>query len=271
MSFLFIGASALTLAACGGGGGTESAEETTATIEDVTTVVAEAADDTVETASAAADSAEDMVDSATDTAADAADAVEDTAADAMDTVEDTATDAMDATEEVATDAMDTAGDMIDGATDAVEDAAEDVVEDVTEAATDAAESSGALDIATAAGVAADKVSADTVSAYQALTGDPAAGRRVFTKCMSCHVVAEGQNRVGPSLYGIIGREAGSIEGFRYSSANSDSGITWTEPVMFAYLEKPQEFIRGTTMAFPGLPSAQERVDVIAYIKQESGQ
>lgn len=102
--------------------------------------------------------------------------------------------------------------------------------------------------------------------YASLTGNADAGKRVFVKCRACHVVEEGQNRVGPSLYGIVGREAGSVEGFNYSEANANSGITWTEEVMFEYLENPQEYIPGTRMIFPGLPSAQDRADVIAYLK-----
>lgn len=102
--------------------------------------------------------------------------------------------------------------------------------------------------------------------YAAFTGDPANGKKVFVKCMACHVVTEGQNRVGPSLYGIVGRSAGAIAGFNYSAANKNSGITWTEDVMFAYLKNPQAYIPGTKMVFPGLPSGQDRADVIAYLK-----
>ena len=102
--------------------------------------------------------------------------------------------------------------------------------------------------------------------YAAFTGDATAGKRVFVKCLACHVVTQGQNRVGPSLYGIVGRPAGSIAGFAYSTANKNSGITWTEEVMFAYLKNPQAYIPGTKMVFPGLPSGQDRADVIAYLK-----
>lgn len=102
--------------------------------------------------------------------------------------------------------------------------------------------------------------------YAAFTGDAAAGKKVFVKCLACHAVAEGQNKVGPSLYGIVGRPAGSIPGFNYSAANKNSGITWTEDVMFAYLKAPQQYIKGTKMVFPGLPSGQDRADVIAYLK-----
>ncbi len=103
-----------------------------------------------------------------------------------------------------------------------------------------------------------------------LTGDPEAGRRVFARCRSCHVLEEGVNRVGPSLYGIIGREAGSVEGFRYSEANASSGVTWTEENLFEYLENPREYIPGTIMAFPGLRDEQDRADVIAYIEANGG-
>ncbi len=107
---------------------------------------------------------------------------------------------------------------------------------------------------------------DGASGYAALTGDANKGKRVFTQCMSCHAVAEGQNRAGPSLYGIVGRPAGSVERFRYSRANADSGIVWTEDSLFAYLENPQAYVPGTTMAFRGLRKPQDRADVIAYLK-----
>lgn len=98
------------------------------------------------------------------------------------------------------------------------------------------------------------------------TGDAANGQRVFTQCRTCHQVQPGRNMVGPSLYGILGREAGSVEGFRYSDANANSGIVWTEEVMYEYLENPARYIPGTIMAFPGLRREQDRVDVIAYLK-----
>lgn len=103
-----------------------------------------------------------------------------------------------------------------------------------------------------------------------LTGDPAAGRRVFVRCQTCHVLDEGVNRVGPSLYGIFGRTAGTVEGFRYSNANANSGVVWDGEVMFEYLENPRAFMPGTIMAFPGIRSAQERADVIAFIKANGG-
>ncbi len=102
-------------------------------------------------------------------------------------------------------------------------------------------------------------------AFADLTGDAAAGETVFAQCRTCHLIDEGKNGVGPSMYGIIGRTAGSVEGFRYSDANANSGVVWTPEVMFEYLEAPREFMPGTRMAFPGLKNPQDRADVIAYL------
>ena len=102
-----------------------------------------------------------------------------------------------------------------------------------------------------------------------MMGDPVNGEAVFKKCMTCHVLTPGVNKVGPTLHGIIGRTAGSVEGFSYSKANKESGIVWTEQEMFIYLENPQKTVPGTKMAFAGLKKPQDRADVIAYIQQES--
>lgn len=102
-----------------------------------------------------------------------------------------------------------------------------------------------------------------------LTGDPVAGQRVFGQCRTCHAVEAGVNKVGPSLHAIIGRQAGTIPNFRYSTANKNSGITWSEDVLFAYLENPREYIPGTYMSFVGLKQPQQRADVIAYLKTQS--
>ncbi|MBX7483544.1 c-type cytochrome [Qipengyuania qiaonensis] len=102
--------------------------------------------------------------------------------------------------------------------------------------------------------------------FASLTGDAAAGKTVFAVCMSCHSRDEGVNNVGPSLYNIVDRQAGTIEGFNYSDANKNSGITWTEEELFVYLKDPQAKIPGTKMVFPGLPDPQKRADLIAFLK-----
>lgn len=101
------------------------------------------------------------------------------------------------------------------------------------------------------------------------TGDPAKGQRIFAQCQTCHSIAAGENRIGPSLNGIIGRPAGSVEGFAYSAANKGSGLTWTEQQLWTYLENPQRTIRGTIMAFAGIKDPQQRADVIAYLKENA--
>ncbi|MFZ4070014.1 MAG: c-type cytochrome [Caulobacterales bacterium] len=101
------------------------------------------------------------------------------------------------------------------------------------------------------------------------SGDVAGGAKVFKQCASCHVVAAGQNRVGPSLHKLIGRKSGTAPGFKYSKANMSSGITWTEQELFTYLENPRAKIKGTTMAFVGLKDPKQRADVIAYIQANS--
>lgn len=103
-----------------------------------------------------------------------------------------------------------------------------------------------------------------------LTGDPDQGERIYKRCMACHSLAKGENKVGPSLYGIFGRPAGTVEGFRYSDANLNSGVTWTPEIMFEYLENPRSFMKGTRMAFPGLRPPQQRADVLAYIAANGG-
>lgn len=97
-------------------------------------------------------------------------------------------------------------------------------------------------------------------------GDVAAGKKVFRKCQACHVVEKGKNRVGPSLYGVIGRKAGSVDGFKYSDAMSSYGEVWTEEALDNYLQSPRDVVKGTKMAFPGLKKAEDRADVIAYLK-----
>jgi cytochrome c len=100
-------------------------------------------------------------------------------------------------------------------------------------------------------------------------GDPEQGAKVYNKCKVCHVVDEAKNRVGPHLVGIVGRPAGSVEGYSYSAAMKESGIVWDEASLDSYLAHPKDVVPGTKMAFAGLRDEKERADVIAYLKQAS--
>ena len=106
-----------------------------------------------------------------------------------------------------------------------------------------------------------------LAATPALAADPENGEKVFKKCQTCHEIKAEKNKVGPHLVGIIGRPAGSVEGFKYSDAMKNSGVTWTEENIATYLKDPKGFIKGNKMAFPGLKKDDEVADVIAYLKQ----
>jgi cytochrome c len=104
-------------------------------------------------------------------------------------------------------------------------------------------------------------------------GNATDGADVFKQCRACHDVGpNAKNKVGPLLNGIIGRQAGTIEDFKYSTANNEAGskgLVWTEEALFKYLQDPKAFMPGTIMAFAGLRDEQDRKDVIAYLKQFS--
>ena len=100
-------------------------------------------------------------------------------------------------------------------------------------------------------------------------GDPAQGERVFNKCKACHAVDEPQNKIGPHLVGVFGRQAGSVEDFRYSDALKESGVTWNDETLAQYLADPRGYIKGNRMAFVGLKDEEEVTDLIAYLKEAS--
>lgn len=104
----------------------------------------------------------------------------------------------------------------------------------------------------------------------AAAGDAAAGEKVFKKCKACHSLAAGENKVGPTLAGIIGAPAGTVDGFKYSDSLASSGVLWDDASLDAYLAKPKEFIPGNKMAFPGLKKPEDRANVIEYIKSNGG-
>lgn len=101
-------------------------------------------------------------------------------------------------------------------------------------------------------------------------GDPDKGAKVFRKCKSCHAVGEGaKNKVGPHLNGVFGRQAASLEGFKYSKSMVEAGadnLIWTDPVLDAFLEDPKAIVAKTKMSFRGLKKPADRANVLAYLR-----
>jgi cytochrome c len=103
---------------------------------------------------------------------------------------------------------------------------------------------------------------------QALAQDAAAGKTSFNKCMACHAVGEGaKNKVGPELNGLDGRKSGTAEGYSYSDANKNSGITWNKDQFLDYIKDPKAKIPGTKMIFAGIKNEKEAGDLWAYLAQ----
>ena len=99
----------------------------------------------------------------------------------------------------------------------------------------------------------------------AAAADAAQGAREFAKCALCHA-RDKTNGIGPGLFGVIGRHAGSIPGFAYSQAMKNSNIVWDEKSLDAFIMAPQKDLPGTKMPFPGIPGQEERNDLIAYLE-----
>ncbi len=98
-------------------------------------------------------------------------------------------------------------------------------------------------------------------------GDAAKGEKIFRKCKACHSLEAGKKKVGPSLAGVFGRTAGSVEGFKYSASMKDSGIVWDEEILDQFLTKPKDVVPKTKMSFRGLKKEQDRADLIAYLME----
>jgi cytochrome c len=96
--------------------------------------------------------------------------------------------------------------------------------------------------------------------------DAAAGEKAFAVCKACHQIGDtAKNAVGPVLNGLLGRKAGSVDGYNYSDANKNSGITWDEATFTEYIKDPKAKIPGTKMAFAGIKDEQKIKDLIAYL------
>ena len=99
-----------------------------------------------------------------------------------------------------------------------------------------------------------------------LVADIGKGERVFGKCKACHKIGEGENGTGPTLYNIIGRDKGVVPGFTYSAAMAAFGGAWTPEELDHFVTKPGDYVPGTTMGFAGLPKAEDRANLIAYLQ-----
>jgi cytochrome c len=107
-----------------------------------------------------------------------------------------------------------------------------------------------------------------IGSGSAMAQDAASGERVFTQCRACHQIGENaKNAVGPVLNGLFGRHSGSIEGYTYSPANKNSGITWDEATFRDYIKDPRAKIPGTKMVFAGIKDEKRVDDLVAYLKQ----
>ena len=96
------------------------------------------------------------------------------------------------------------------------------------------------------------------------------GAKIFKKCAACHSIAQGgANKIGPALWGVLGRKAGSISDYKYSKAMIAYGKPWSFEEMNGFLLKPKDWIKGTKMSFAGLKNEKERAAVILYMNENS--
>lgn len=101
----------------------------------------------------------------------------------------------------------------------------------------------------------------------ARAANAAAGQQVFrSQCAICHSDKAGVNKIGPSLFGVVGRHTGSEPGYDYSVANKNANLVWTPAVLDAYIEHPQKVVPGTKMPYGGLPNATKRANLVAFLK-----
>ena len=111
-----------------------------------------------------------------------------------------------------------------------------------------------------------------LSAGAVSPGDAARGEKIYERCFACHAID--RDRTGPRHAGLFGRRAGAVAGFPYSRAMHDAGVAgliWNEDTLDKFLESPTKFVPGTRMGYAGIKDAQERADLIAYLKQATQQ
>jgi cytochrome c len=115
-------------------------------------------------------------------------------------------------------------------------------------------------------IAASVLASLFVSSGAYAGGDAAAGKTVFAKCAICHSPQAGKTLLGPSLFGVVGRQSASVAGYPYSDAMKKADKTWDEATLDSYLTDPKATVPGTKMTFAGLPTPGDRANVIAYLE-----
>src|ERR1700752_21453 len=105
-----------------------------------------------------------------------------------------------------------------------------------------------------------------MAAGPAVAADVEAGKTAFKKCALCHTTEAGKNKIGPSLFGIVGRKSATLENFNYSEAMKKFDHTWDAQALDTYLNDPRATVPGTKMIFPGIKDEKERQDIIAYLE-----
>ena len=126
-------------------------------------------------------------------------------------------------------------------------------------------------VTTVASTASAEASSETGNIMAVFASTSAAeGAKVFKKCAACHSIAEGgKNKIGPALWGVLGRQAGSLPDYKYSKAMAAHGKKWSFEEMNGFLIKPKDWIKGTKMSYAGLKSEKERAAVILYMNQNT--
>jgi cytochrome c len=104
------------------------------------------------------------------------------------------------------------------------------------------------------------------TAGSGVAADIEAGKTTFKKCALCHTAEAGKNKVGPSLFGIVGRKSASLTSYNYSDAMKRLDHTWTPETLDIYLSDPHALVPGTKMIFPGIKDKTERANLIAYLE-----
>ena len=129
-------------------------------------------------------------------------------------------------------------------------------------------------ITTVASAATDEASSESSTSENIMalfaSTNATDGAKIFKKCAACHTIAQGGgNKIGPALWGVLGRKAGSVPDYKYSKAMASYGKPWSFEEMNGFLIKPKDWVKGTKMSFAGLKNAKDRAAVILYMNENT--